>query len=315
MIHLLATTLVWAFSFTLIGSTLKGIDPFLVATLRLALASLCFLPLLRHRALPASQRPVLLGIGALQFGCMYISYLSAFAHAPAYMVALFSSFTPLWIALLAALRHPAALSRLLLAGLLATGGALLIRAGQPLDKQGFWTAFVLMQASNLSFGAGQLAYRSWKLRNPAQRERDSFAWLYLGGLLLAGLFALARLLHAGQIPVISPLQFGVILYLGLVASGLGFFLWNLGASRVSTATLAAANNLVVPLGVLIALLFGNDRPRWIPLLTGAACITAALLLSPGSTSEDGSGFSPAGPGRPGTRCAPCRGGSGRARGS
>jgi drug/metabolite transporter (DMT)-like permease len=66
----------------------------------------------------------------------------------------------------------------------------------------------------------------------------------------------------------------------VIASGLGFFLWNFGASRVTTATLAAANNLLVPLAVLIALLFGKDQPDWVLFLPGALCIGAALVLSP-----------------------------------
>jgi drug/metabolite transporter (DMT)-like permease len=72
----------------------------------------------------------------------------------------------------------------------------------------------------------------------------------------------------------------VIVYLGLVASGRGFFLWNYGASRVSTAALATANNLVVPPGVLIALVFGRGQPDWVLFLPGAACIAAALAVAP-----------------------------------
>jgi drug/metabolite transporter (DMT)-like permease len=277
---LIVTTLIWGFSFTLIGSVLKGIDPFFVAALRLGLAFGCFLPFVRLDRVRGNGRWLLLGIGALQFGCMYVAYLSAFRYAPTYMVALFSSFTPLWISLMGAFLKPASLPRLLLAGGLATAGAVLIRSGNEPEGASIWTAFVLMQISNICFGGGQLAYRAWKLRHPDLRERDHFAWLYLGGFLLALLFTLSRLLPAGKLPEISLLQGGVILYLGLIASGLGFFLWNYGASRVSTAALAAANNLVVPLGVLIALLFGGDQPDWALFLPGAACIAAALALAP-----------------------------------
>lgn len=280
MAALIVTTLIWGFSFTLIGQLLSGIDPFLVAALRLGLALLCFLPFLKPAALKISGCWTLLGIGAVQFGCMYVAYLSAFAHAPAYIVALFSSFTPLWIALMGSFLKPVSMGRLLLAGALATLGAVLIRSGQPLEQEGIWTAFLLMQISNISFGAGQLAYRSWKLNHPEQRERDSFAWLYLGGFLLSLLFTLFRLGTKGEVPEISLLQGGVILYLGVVASGLGFFLWNYGASRVSTGTLAAANNLLVPLGVLLALLFGKGQPDWLLFLTGSACIAIALTISP-----------------------------------
>lgn len=280
MLALILTTLIWGFSFTLIGSMLKGIDSTLVASLRLGLACLCFLPLLRPRKLPGNSKYLLMGIGALQFGCMYVAYLSAFSYAPAYMVALFSSFTPLWIALFGSILKPTSHIRLLLAGTLATAGALLIRWGQELEQEGLWKAFFLMQVSNICFGAGQLAYRSWKLKHAAHRERDSFAWLYLGGFLFSMTFVLFRLVPAGELPEISLKQAGVIFYLGVIASGLGFYLWNYGSSRVSTGTLAAANNLLVPLAIIIALFFGKDHPDWRFFLPGSLCIFVALFVAP-----------------------------------
>jgi len=286
MIALILTTLIWGFSFTLIGSTLKGIDPILVACIRLGLACLCFLPLLKRNSITSSDRTMLLGIGGLQFGCMYISYMSAFNFAPAYIVALFSSFTPLWIAIMGSFLNPISLKRLFLAGVLATTGAVLIRSGQDLEAKNLWIAFGLMQISNISFGGGQLAYRSWKRCHPDYRERDSFAWLYLGGFFLSGIFALFRILPQGEFPTIDLLQWGVILYLGLIASGLGFFLWNYGASRVSTATLAAANNLLVPLAILIALLFSKNQPNWALFLPGSACIALALFIAPKTDSSE-----------------------------
>ena len=42
----------------------------------------------------------------------------------------------------------------------------------------------------------------------------------------------------------------VLLYLGLVPTAVGFWLWNKGAARTSAARLAVANNLKVPLAVL-----------------------------------------------------------------
>ena len=44
MLYLAVVTFIWAISFGLIGSSLKGVDPFLVATLRLACATLFISP-------------------------------------------------------------------------------------------------------------------------------------------------------------------------------------------------------------------------------------------------------------------------------
>ena len=47
MVYLAIVSLLWAFSFGLIGSALSGVDPFFVATLRLFCATVLFLPFLR----------------------------------------------------------------------------------------------------------------------------------------------------------------------------------------------------------------------------------------------------------------------------
>ncbi|MFM7261548.1 MAG: hypothetical protein ACKO3W_13190, partial [bacterium] len=44
-------------------------------------------------------------------------------------------------------------------------------------------------------------------------------------------------------------QWLTLIYLGVGASGVGFFLWNVGATKVAPATLAVMNNAKVPLGV------------------------------------------------------------------
>lgn len=74
-------------------------------------------------------------------------------------------------------------------------------------------------------------------------------------------------------------QWGVLLWLGLVASGLGFFLWNLGAVRVDAGALAIMNNMLIPAGLVVNLVIWNrdaDLPR---LLLGGAIIAASLWLN------------------------------------
>ena len=131
MLLLLLASLVWAFSFGLIKGQLAGVDPTAVAVLRLLCALLVFLPFLRRRQLSRRAQLRLAAIGAVQFGLMYILYLHAFAVLQAYEVALFTIFTPIYLALLdAALEHRWEV-RHLLAAVLSLGGAgvLLWRTG------------------------------------------------------------------------------------------------------------------------------------------------------------------------------------------
>lgn len=275
---LLTVTLIWAFSFSLVGAYLSGVDSFFLTAVRLGLAFLCLLPFFRPRQLDIRQSGELLAIGGVQFGLMYVTYLAAFQYFEAYLVVLFSVFTPLWVTLIDGLIHRQAKQRAIAAAVLATAGALAIRAGG-VPSGNFWAGFLLMQVANLAFAGGQVWFREWKRRHPPITEKEIFALPYLGGTLLA----LAALAVRGEISThpntLDPAQWAVLLYLGVIASGLGFYLWNYGASRVSTGFLAAANNLIVPLGILVALLWGRNQPVWPNFLVGTALIVAALVLA------------------------------------
>jgi hypothetical protein len=89
MIYLAVVSIIWAFSFGLIGSSLAGLDSFLVATLRLGVASVIFLFFLRVRIIGAKDRMRLVLIGAIQFGVMYGCYMKAFHYIPSHIVAYF----------------------------------------------------------------------------------------------------------------------------------------------------------------------------------------------------------------------------------
>ncbi|MBC2602840.1 DMT family transporter [Puniceicoccus vermicola] len=273
---LLLVTLIWAFSFGIIGKALAGLDPLFIGTVRLVVAGVCFAPFLRIGQRSWAQKFELAAIGALQFGVMYVSYLSAFRFLEAWQVALFSVLTPLWVTVLdAALRRQFKL-RFFAAAFLSVVGAVFIEA-QGVPQGEFLTGFLLMQLSNLAFAGGQVWFRQWKFRNPETREKDVFALLYVGGLAFTVLMAL---IFASYTPFPQPTlaQWAVLLYLGVVASGIGFFLWNFGASRVSAGFLAASNNLVVPFGVLIAIVLNKSEPNWATLALGSILIVCGLLI-------------------------------------
>jgi drug/metabolite transporter (DMT)-like permease len=77
----------------------------------------------------------------------------------------------------------------------------------------------------------------------------------------------------------TPDQWLVLFYLGAVASGLAFLLWNLGAKKTDAGTLAVLNNLKVPLAVAASILFFGERADPVRLLTGSGLIFLALLVN------------------------------------
>jgi drug/metabolite transporter (DMT)-like permease len=139
-----------------------------------------------------------------------------------------------------------------------------------------------MQVAGIAFAYGQVAYRDWKRNNPQTNDRSVFALLAMGGTACAAIAG--ALLSDWSALEVKPDQWKAILYLGFVASGIGFFLWNKGASKSNPGTLAAFNNAVVPLAVLCSLfVFGEsqsmDLENGIRLALGSALILGALVIS------------------------------------
>lgn len=277
MILLLLTSCIWAFSFGLIGNRLTGLDPAVVAFVRLALSLLAFLPLACRGAAPrpASALKLLL-LGGLQFGLMYLLYIASFRHLPSHAVALFTVTTPVYVALLAGARQPRLLPRPLLAALLAVVGAALVNWKTPYGER-LWLGFALVQGSNLCFAAGQLLYRRVMRAPDGVSNYQALTWMYAGAVMACLPFALRGWRAHGFAPDRGQLL--VLLYLGVVASGLCFWLWNTGARRIRHAgTLAVMNNAKIPLGMALSLLlFGEPADPWRLSLAGVALLAGVLL--------------------------------------
>jgi drug/metabolite transporter (DMT)-like permease len=281
MIYLAIVSAIWAFSFGLIGNALSGVDSFFTATIRLGCATLLFLPFLRAKEIVRIDRLRLVLIGAIQFGAMYACYMRAFQYLPSHLVAIFSILTPVYVVIIHDLRQRTVSSRYLIAALLSVLGAAAIKA-KTIPTGDFWIGFGLMQAAGIAFAYGQVAYRDWKRNNPQTKDRSVFSLLAIGGTASAGIAGV--LLSDWSTLDVKADQWKSILYLGFVASGLGFFLWNKGAAKSSPGTLAVFNNAVVPLAVLCSLfVFGEsqsiDMENGIRLALGSTLILGALVIS------------------------------------
>jgi drug/metabolite transporter (DMT)-like permease len=278
VLALLAASLIWSFSFGVIKTELAGLPTAWVGFCRMAIAALVFLPALRLK--PGLMAWRLGAIGGLQFGLMYLFYLRAFEDLAAYEVALFTIFTPAWVLLLSprysSKRYAYLSLKTWFAVLCAVFGAglILYQHQQPLQ---LGAGFLWIQAANFCFAWGQLLYRRWRKSNASPlSDAACFAWMYLGA---AGVTLLAVLLQVNVHQLkLTGSQLLAVLYLGIVASGLGFYFWNLGASRVSISRLAVANNLKVPLAVLVSLLFFQEPTDFLRLSIGASLLILGLSM-------------------------------------
>ncbi len=301
MFWLLAASMIWAFAFGLVKHYLAGLDPWWVASVRLCLAALVFLPWTIACA-PAggARRARAMLLGMVQFGAMYVFYLAAFASLAAWQVALWTVLTPAYVAVLGAWRAHRPPARPLLAALVAIAGAVLAEGRLPQGPS--LHGVLLVQASNLCFAAGQLAYRPLAagVRAASRRraaEAGLLGWMYLGavGLVLLGLLCFGQ----RQLPAASGGAAGALLYLGVVSTGVAFWFWNKGAARTDAGRLAVANNLKVPLAILAAGAVFQEAAPYLRAAAGLAVILVALRWSaapddPGPTERGDPG--PFGPG-------------------
>ena len=270
MFYLIAVSLLWAFSFGLIKRHLAGVDSAFVATIRLGLSLVVFLPFLRLRGVSVRIGLTLAAIGAVQFGVMYLAYIESFRYLHAYEAALFTITTPIFVTLLVDCFERTLRPRALGAALLAVIGTGIIVV-KSTDLKLTLAGLGLVQLSNVAFAFGQVFYRRLRKQHAALKDREIFALLYTGAVIVA----VAALIGRGVSFNLTPPQLWTLLYLGVVASGIGFFLWNKGALQVKGGTLAVMNNLKVPLAVACALLFfgeSADLPRLVAslLVLGAA---------------------------------------------
>ncbi len=89
MNKLIFVTILWAFSFSLIGEFLAGkVDSYLAVCVRVALASMVFLPFTKFRGVNPKLALGIMAIGAVQIGLMYLCYYNSFLYLSVPEVAL-----------------------------------------------------------------------------------------------------------------------------------------------------------------------------------------------------------------------------------
>ncbi len=276
MFYLLLVSLIWAFSFGLIKGNLTGLDSNFVSFCRMAVSLLVFLPFLKIRKVSIKSGIKLVFIGAVQFGVMYITYIAAFRSLKAYEVALFTIFTPLYVVLIEGILHKKFHVIYLLTAIVTIIGTWIIKGEELLSPQ-ILNGFLLVQLSNLCFAFGQIYYRRVMAKEPAIRDMNIFGLLYLGAAILTGISTLVFVPLASI--TLTAKQAWTLLYLGAIASGLSFFLWNLGARKVNAGALAIFNDLKIPLAVLVSLVVFNEKTDLSRLLIGGAVMLMALIFN------------------------------------
>ncbi|MBZ2191838.1 carboxylate/amino acid/amine transporter [Pseudoalteromonas arctica] len=275
MRYLFAVTLLWAFSFSLIGVYLAGqVDAWFSVLIRIALATLVFLPFLKFKQTPEPLALKLMLIGAIQLGVMYSFYYHSFLFLSVPEVLLFTVMTPLYITLLNDALNKHFNPRFFIVALIAVIGAITIRY-ENLNSN-FIIGLLLVQGANISFAVGQVTYKRLMMNNKLD-DKTVFGWFFIGALIIATI-CYALFGNSNKLPTTST-QWGILIYLGVVASGLGYFMWNKGATLVNVGALAVMNNLLIPAGIIVNVLIWNRDADIVRLSIGAAIMLGALLVN------------------------------------
>lgn len=277
MRYLVLVTALWAVSFSLIGVYLAGrVDSYFAVLTRIILAGLIFLPFIRWSGVPGPLKGGITLTGSLQFGVTYVCLYQSFLYLSVPEVLLFTIFTPLYVTLIDDALNRRFSVAPLIATAIAVAGAGIIRYDNL--SEDFITGFLLLQVANISFAAGQVGYANLMKRYPTDLPAwRTFGYFFLGAFTVV-LPAFLILGNPDKLPS-TPLQWGVLSWLGLAASGLGFYLWNKGACLVDAGTLGIMNNALVPAGLIVNILIWNrdaDIPR---LLVGGSIIALSLWVN------------------------------------
>ncbi|SDK71948.1 carboxylate/amino acid/amine transporter [Pseudomonas delhiensis] len=274
MPYLLFVTVLWAFSFSLIGEYLAGqVDSYFAVLTRVLLAGAVFLPLTRWRGVAPRFIAGVMLVGALQFGITYVCLYQSFRVLTVPEVLLFTVLTPLHVALIDDALNRRFNPWALLAAAVAVLGAAIIRYDGVSGD--FIEGFLLLQLANATFAAGQVLYKHLAARYPSDiPQYRRFGYFFVGALLVA-LPGWLLLGNPAKLPT-TEVQWLVLLFMGLLATALGQFWWNKGATLVDGGTLAVMNNLHVPVGLLINLLIWNEHADLARLALGGAVIVASL---------------------------------------
>ncbi len=274
MLYLLTASLIWAFSFGLIKGGLTGLDPVFVSFIRLFISLIVFLPLLRVKKLKYKDAIQLIFIGAVQYGLMYVTYIFSYQYLQAYEVALFTVFTPIYVTLINDLiKHKLNTNALLSALLAATGTGIIVY--KSIGAEGLIFGFLLMQISNICFAVGQVLYKHFMKNRNNLKDRNIFALMFFGAVIFTFVTSLFTTNYS-EIELTKN-QILILIYLGAIASGLGFFLWNYGAVLTKIGTLAVFNNIKIPLAVLVSIIIFRERTNPINLIIGGSILLMALF--------------------------------------
>ena len=276
MLYLTIISILWSFSFGIIKFGLTGVDSIFISFFRSLIAFIFFSSLTLYNIKKFSFDTKLIIIGAIQFGLMYVFYIQSYQYLPAYLIATFTITTPIFVVLFSqALMKESFSKNGILSVILVLIGSLMMRfnLANPLD---YWFGFILIQCANMFFASGQIMFKKWHTENSDKDIVHNFSQMFFGATIVTSLFYFQTMDVKN---ILSTTNLLSLIFLGLCSTGMGFLLWNIGATKVSNTRLAVMNNVVIPLAVLNSFFIFGEDINILLFMPGLICFYAAYRLS------------------------------------
>jgi carboxylate/amino acid/amine transporter len=277
MPYLILVTVLWAFSFSLIGEYIAGrVDSDFAVLARVSIAAVAFLPFTRWRGLPWRLAGGFWLAGMLQFGITYLCLYRSFTVLTVPEVLLFTVLTPIYVTLLddgmARRFNPWSL----VAAGVAVAGGIVIRFHR--IEGDYLIGFLLLQLANATFAAGQVLCRRLLVRYPVDLPLHRFFGHFFLGAMVLVIPSFLLFGDMSRLPQ-TAVQWGVLAWMGLFATALGMYGWVKGSTQVDAGTLAIMNELHVPAGLVVNLLIWNRDADLRTLSAGGAVILFSLWVN------------------------------------
>ena len=269
MIYLIVATVCFSLSFGLIKNQLSALPEEFVVFARLFIAMLIFLPFLKKFNLNTHLKALVIGV--FQFGIMYFAFFKAFKYLQGNEVAILTTTTPIFVGIWSALFGEKFKWVYILAILMSVLGAGII-VWNNLEFDMIVKGVLLMEISNCSFALGQVLWKKYVGDN----DVNLMASAYFGALLFILPWSIFVVDFSNL--TFTNGQILSILYLAVIPTGVGFWLWNKGAKLVRYSTLAVMNNLKIPLGVLFSIFIFHEKIDLINFIIGSLVIIFAILI-------------------------------------
>lgn len=249
--------LVWASAFAAIRVALDDYDPASYAALRLLIAAVALAalaPMLRIRLPDRDDWPRFVLAGALGMTTYQLLLGWGEEDIAAGTASLLIATSPLWVALFATWFLGERLSKAAIVGLVvAFAGAAIVALSATTELRIALNAVAILAAAVCQ----ALYIVLTKPLLARYRALDVTAVTAWTGAVLALPFAARLPAHAAAASAGSTLA---IVYLGVVASAIGFLMWTKALSRLPAAVLSSALWLVPPLANLIAWVWLGEVP-------------------------------------------------------